>query len=400
MSIIRNRTALFILSGILIVALIAGLVYFLQRPVPTSGPEATVAGLQADEDTSKFARALTPREFKFPQDHGPHNDFQTEWWYYTGNMQNAQGEHFGFQFTIFRRALTPGDLAAPWSDLAANQIYFAHFAVTDSAANQHVAFEKYSRGAGELAGAVAQPFHVFVEDWQILTTMGIGSAEGVQIVAKQGDYAIELNLNAARPMVLQGDRGLSPKSTEPGNASYYYSFTHMDTHGKVTTPRGTFDVTGTSWMDREWSTSALGKNAVGWDWFALQLDDGVGAGRDIKLFQIRNSDGTLDPVSTGKIVERDGSTTNISLADMKLEPIEQWRSPDTGTSYPVKWRITLPKANIVMELTPRVADQEMKLSQHYWEGAMIVQGTKDGQPFSGVGYLEMTGYQDSFKGRF
>ena len=393
-----------VIIAVVLVTLVAGVIFIARTPRQAAGPEATVAGLQADEDTgaaaSKFARADAPRDFIFPEDYGPHNEFQTEWWYYTGNLQTAQGEHFGYQFTIFRRALTPGELSQPWSDFASNQIYFAHFAVTDSDANQHVAFEKYSRGAAGLAGAVAMPFHVFVEDWQVVTTMGVGGAGGVQIKASQGGYAIELNLNTVRPMVLQGNRGLSLKSTEPGNASYYYSFTHMDSRGTVTTPRGTSQVTGTSWMDREWSTSALGKNAVGWDWFALQLDDGAGAGRDIKLFQIRNSDGTVDPVSTGKIVERDGSTHDIALADMKLEPIETWRSPDTGATYPVKWRVTLLKENIVMELTPRVKDQEMKLSQHYWEGAMVINGTNNGVPFTGVGYLELTGYQDSFKGRF
>jgi len=392
-------------AAVVLAALVAGAIFIVRTPQQDAGPEATVAGLQADEDTSKFARALVPRDFKFPEDHGPHNDFQTEWWYYTGNMQTAEGAHFGYQFTIFRRALIPGQLSQPWSDFAASQVYFAHFAITDSNANEHVAFEKYARGAAGLAGAEAMPFQVFVENWSIVTTMGIGSAEGVQIKARQGDYAIELNLNIAKPMVLQGNRGLSAKSSEPGNASYYYSFTRMDTRGTVTTPRGTSMVNGSSWMDREWSTSALGKTAVGWDWFALQLDEGEGAaaqtrGLDIKLFQIRNSDGSLDAVSTGKLVERDGSTRDIALADMKLEPIETWRSPETGATYPVKWRITLAKENIVMELTPRVKDQEMRLSQHYWEGAMIINGTHNGVPFTGVGYLEMTGYQDSFSGRF
>jgi predicted secreted hydrolase len=170
----------------------------------------------------------------------------------------------------------------------------------------------------------------------------------------------------------------------------------MATQGRVTTKRGTFDVIGESWMDREWSTSALGKNAVGWDWFAIQLDDG----RDLKVFQIRNNDGSVDPVSTGKLIERDGQTRDINLADMKLEAIETWRSPDTNVVYPVRWRISLPQLQMQLEVVSRIPDQEMKLSQSYWEGAVSVNGTQSGQSIRGVGYLEMTGYGESYRGKF
>jgi predicted secreted hydrolase len=357
--------------------------------------------LENAEGTSGFTRATEVRPFNFPEDHGPHNDFQTEWWYYTGNVQDAQGNHFGFQFTIFRRALAPGVVDQTLSDFRANQVYFAHLALTDTSAGDHVAFERYSRGAAGLAGATAQPFQVFIENWSV-TGMNSAdggdeaSAEAVQIKAAAGDIAIELDLQATKPMVLQGDRGLSPKSVEPGNASYYYSYTRMATQGRVTTKRGTFEVTGESWMDREWSTSALGKNAVGWDWFAIQLDDG----RDLKVFQIRNNDGSVDPVSTGKLIEQDGQTRDINLADMKLEAIETWRSPDTNVVYPVRWRISLPQLQMQLEVVSRIPDQEMKLSQSYWEGAVSVNGTQSGQSIRGVGYLEMTGYGESYSGKF
>jgi predicted secreted hydrolase len=387
-----------LLMGLLL-AVIAAVVFALRTPNQPGEVQATLVGLETKEDTSRFARATQVRPFEFPEDHGPHNDFQTEWWYYTGNLQDAQGNHFGYQFTIFRRAIAPGlpvavDSAS--SNFSASQIYFAHFAVTDSSANEHVAFEKYSRGAAGLAGATAQPFYVFIEDWSIQTQMGTGSAESVQIKAAKGDIAIELNLQATKPVVLQGDRGLSPKSTEPGNASYYYSFTRMATQGRVTTKRGIFEVTGDSWMDREWSTIALGEAAVGWDWFAIQLEDG----RDLKVFQIRNKDGSLDPVSSGKIVEQDGQTYDIQLPDMKLETIETWRSPDSNIIYPVRWRVSLPQLQLQLEVSARIPDQEMKLSQNYWEGAVSVTGTQNGQPVRGVGYLEMTGYGESYNGKF
>ena len=144
-----------------------------------------------------------------------------------------------------------------------SQLYFAHFAITDSATNEHVAFEKYSRSAVGLAGAQTQPFQVFIEDWSVRTTMGTGSAEAVQIRAQQDGYPIALDLNMSKPIVLHGDRGLSQKSPEAGNASYYYSMTRMATQGKRTTPQGAYDVSGESWLDREWSTSASTKTLPG-----------------------------------------------------------------------------------------------------------------------------------------
>ena len=373
-----------------VVALVAGGVALVRVPNQNNEAQATLVGLDTKEDISRFARATAVREFKFPEDHGPHNDFQTEWWYYTGNLQDAQGNHFGYQFTLFRRALAPGIIDRALSDFGTNQIYFAHFAVTDSAGNKHVAFEKYSRGAAGLAGATAQPFNVFIEDWSVRTTMGTGSADAVQVKAAEGDFAIELNLQATKPIVLQGDRGLSQKSPERGNASYYYSMPRMATQGKVTTPRGTFEVTGESWLDREWSTSSLGENLQGWDWFSIQLNDG----REIMYYQLRQKDGRLGELSGGTLIAADGSTHRIAKEDFLIEVLGTWRSPDSKTTYPSGWRLSLPKDNLVLELQPRVKDQEMHLSTKYWEGAVSVQGT-----VAGVGYVELTGYTEDFKGK-
>lgn len=357
--------------------------------------KASIAELMSNSDTSGYTRAFTPRELKFPQDHGPHNDFQTEWWYYTGNLTDAKGRHFGYQFTIFRRAIAPPSTPTPSDNgFTSNQVYFAHFAITDSGANKHTAFERFSRAGGNLAGANAMPFHVFIEDWAISTAMGIGGAEGVEIKAKDtrsgGQYAIHLNLSASKPMVLHGDRGLSAKSNLPGNASYYYSFTRMATTGKITTPSGTFDVRGDSWMDREWSTSALSNETEGWDWFSVQLDDR----REVMLYLLRLKNGGVDAVSKGTLVEADGSTRALKLSDFQVEVLDRWRSPHNNAEYPMRWRVRIPSANVDIELTPRVKDQEMHdISTVYWEGAVTLNGTSNGKSVTGVGYVEMTGYQ-------
>ena len=378
------------------VALAVGGWFLFRAQTPTQA-RSTVIGLvpEGAAPSPDFARAYTQRDFVFPQDHGPHPDFQTEWWYYTGNLADAQGRQFGYQLTFFRRALVPPkDMPVRQSDLASGQIYFAHFALTDESAGQHVAFEKFSRGAGGLAGAMAEPYRVFVEDWAVtgLTTQG----DAVQLVAHSGAYSITLDLKSAKPAVAQGEQGLSAKSDTPGNASYYYSFTRMVTTGTLSSADGAFTVSGLSWMDHEWSTSALGPNAQGWDWFSLQLSDQ----RELMLFQVRNTDGSIDPVSGGTLVLPDGSTRRLTRDEVKLDVLERWHSPTSGADYPVRWRVTIADLSTVLEVSARIKAQENNLSVVYWEGAMTLQGQSDGKPVSGAGYVELTGYSASLNGKF
>ncbi len=340
-----------------------------------------------------FARALAPRDFTFPADHGPHVDFQTEWWYYTGNVAAANGDRYGYQLTIFRRGLTPGEPKA--AGLLTNQVYFAHFAITDVAHADHRAVERFSRGAAGLAGAQGQPsYAVWLEDWRVEALNADGSA--VRLRAADKGMALDLELRSAKPPALQGNRGLSPKSDAPGNASYYVSFTRLGTTGTLTLEGQAIAVTGDSWFDHEWSTSALGPNGRGWDWFSLQLSDG----RELMLFQIRNTDGSIDPVSSGTLIDVDGGTTFLPAADLNLEPLETWRSPESGAEYPTAWRVRIPSLDLDLTVRGQIPAQEMPLAFAYWEGTVAVTGTSRGQSVSGFGYLEMTGYSGSMQGVF
>ncbi len=372
-----------------------GVLLFLAFQPPQPSPaRATIQGLQADGDTSKFTRALVARDLDFPRDHGAHDDFQTEWWYYTGNVTTESGRHFGYQFTIFRRALVPGAQTSDAS-LATRQLYFAHFAVTDTRANTHREFQRFSRGAGGLAGTRADPFRVFIEDWSadaIASPRRSGSeAASVRIVAKSEGYAIDLALDSAKPMVRHGDRGLSQKSPEPGNASYYYSYTRMDTRGALTTPDGSYAVSGQSWMDHEWSTSVLGAGTRGWDWFSLQLSDGS----DLMYFRLWQTDGSDGVSSGGTWVLSNGETRPLTRADVAITPVDTWRSPANGASYPSGWRIRIPSLGVDVVATPRLRDQEMNLSSTYWEGAVSVTGVAGGISATGVGFVELTGYAEA-----
>jgi predicted secreted hydrolase len=335
----------------------------------------------SNPDTVGYARAYAPRDFVFPADDGPHPEFKTEWWYWTGNLTATDGRRFGYQFTIFRNALAP-DLPAGDADSAdwrSRQLYFAHFALSDIDGGRFHAFERFSRGAAGLAGAQAMPFRVWVEDWQ-----ASGTPDSVRIIAEESGIGIDLTLIAVKERVLQGDRGLSRKSAAAGNASYYYSRTRLSTRGSLRDGSESIDVTGLSWLDREWSTSVLSRQQSGWDWFSLQFDDGS----EVMLYQLRLGGGEADTTSSGIIVRPDGSTRRLAYGDFEIRAREEWSSPHSGITWPSGWDVTLRPWDTVLRITPLQRDQELRLAVTYWEGAVEVTALDR----RGRGYVELTGY--------
>jgi predicted secreted hydrolase len=353
-------------------------------------PTLTVAEALGDQQSTEgYARALGPREFRFPEDHGPHPEFRSEWWYWTGNLETADGRAFGYQLTMFRQALAPTqpERASQWG---ARHVYMAHFALSDIGAQRFHAFERFSREALGLAGVQASPFRVWLRDWEVKATEG--GVFPMRLSARGEDGAtLELVLEEGKPPVLQGDRGLSQKGPQAGNASYYYSLTRMPSRGTVTVDGRTYEVTGTSWVDREWSTGPLGREQVGWDWFALQLSDGS----ELMYYQLRDRDGTVNPFSAGTFVPAQGVPVRLPRDEVRLEVLDTWKSPRGGTAYPARWRLSVPTLRLALDITPAQADQELPVSLRYWEGAVRVQGTRAGQPLSGRGYVELTGYGDA-----
>ncbi|MDH3216288.1 MAG: carotenoid 1,2-hydratase [Candidatus Krumholzibacteria bacterium] len=349
-----------------------------------------VSELLARTDTTGFARATALRTFVFPTDHGPHNDYKTEWWYYTGNLVSASGERFGFQLTFFRSALDARytTTASGWRT---NHIFMAHFAVTDVARAKFHAFERFGRAANGLAGAHSRPFRVWLDDWcaRADTTSWQDASPVMHLRAGEGNITLDLQATSKKPVVLQGEKGLSHKGEGEGNASYYYSLTQMDAVGRIGLSEREVEVTGTVWMDREWSTSALEKDQTGWDWFALQLSDST----ELMYYRIRRTDGRPDPHSRGSLVDRRGEKTDVMPADIIVETRDWWQSP-RGGRYPARWRVVIDKEKLDVVVEPLVADQELDLSFRYWEGAVEVSGTRDGKPLEGVGYVELTGYAE------
>lgn len=330
-----------------------------------------------------FSRATEARRFQFPRDHAAHPDFRNEWWYITGNLRDAANNRYGYQVTLFRIALTPQPPQSP-SDWATNQVWMAHVALTDVSTNQHWHDQRLARGAVGLAGQSEQPFRVWLEDWQILASAKGEFPWTIEMQTEQ--FGLHLQLNPVKPVVLQGNHGLSQKSNEPGNASYYYSFTRLQTSGEIQRGEQRITVSGESWLDREWSTSALGPDQVGWDWFSLQLQDQY----ELMFYRLRLRDGTTDPHSAGKWIFPEGGSRSLTAEEVSLQPLRYWTAP-SGRRYPIEWKLTIPGLQRDFLVAALVEDQEMTTGIHYWEGAVQVTDALSGDPL-GYGYLEMTGY--------
>lgn len=346
-------------------------------------PAIDLSAALGGEAKEGFSRAMQSRTFQFPQDHAAHPDFRNEWWYITGNLRDADNNHYGYQVTLFRIALTP-NIPERQSNWATNQIWMAHVALTDVNTNQHWHDQRLARGALGLAGQSNHPFRVWLEDWQI-----IGTAEGEfpwRINFQTAQFGLRLNLSPLKPVVLQGDKGLSQKSSEPGNASYYYSLTRLQTVGEISKDSRNFEVSGWSWLDREWSTSALGAEQVGWDWFSLQLDDL----HELMFYRLRKKGGETDPLSAGKWVLPSGETQSLQARDVIVKPLRYWTSP-SGRRYPISWKLEIPILQKQLVVDALLEDQEMATGIFYWEGAVKV-ASAAGNELLGYGYLEMTGY--------
>jgi predicted secreted hydrolase len=378
-----------LLAGLLTLIAALGLgAYWLTGDDADGTLDASVSVADAmSGDTTGYRRADSVRDFQFPADHGPHPGFKNEWWYVTGNLQGEDGTPYGYELTIFRSAMTPpsdsANSAASGSSWRTNQFYMAHFALTDGGREVFRSAERFARGGAGLAGAQAEPFRVWLEDWS-MQSVGPDTFP-LRLRAQSEDIGIDLQVTPEKPKVLQGDRGLSQKGPGSGNASYYYSYTRLATEGTVVAGGDSVRIDGSSWLDREWSTSALGPDQEGWDWFALQLEDG----RDLMYYQLRNDDGSPSRFSEGVLVGPDGTSQPIERSDVSLEVLDTWTTPDGRRTYPVAWRLRVPEADLDLRVEALLPNQELDVSVRYWEGAVRVEGSATGR-----GYVELTGYGD------
>ena len=372
-----------------------------------------LCGARSAAAATSYRLALPGYRYQFPRDHASHPAFNNEWWYYTGHLQstnkNSRRRRFGYQLTFFRIALKP-NLTGRKSKWAVRDVIFVHFTVTDENNQKFYVMDRISRTALGLAGADSinsikknpKLPRIWLGDW----TLRFSGKTGEQQIMRAAGHsngirlAIDLQQRALKLPTIHGQNGVSQKAAGQGRASHYYSFTSLATHGTVQVGDERYTVTGQSWFDHEFGSNQLTKNQVGWDWFSLQLADG----REIMLYNMRLRNGGIDPYSSGTLVERNGQARHLKLQNFRVQPLATWRSAQSGATYPARWRVTLPREGIHLEITPTVANQELNTKRsvgvNYWEGSVRIAGTQRGRALSGSGYVELTGYAGAFDRTF
>lgn len=339
----------------------------------------SILGGSSEQQSDQFSPVIKGVELSFPKDHHAHPNFRHEWWYLTANLIDEDGNSLGVQWTQFRFAAAPENIAeqnklTAWQS---QQIYMAHSAVTTE--EKHYADEKWSRDQAELAGVSTSPFRVYLDDWQ--WTSSTDDLFPATLNANSEQFGYSLTLTSDAPYQKQGEQGYSTKSSDGKVASYYYSQPFINVSGDVTIDGVTHQVSGKGWIDREWSSQFLLDSQQGWDWFALRLNDET----SLVVFQLRNSATGEASYAHARLMQQDGSGIAISQQDITLTATKQ--TVIDGRDYPTEWQISIPTKNIELAVSALNPKAKMPLSVPYWEGPISIKGTH-----SGSGYMELTGY--------
>ena len=333
----------------------------------------------------QYAPALPGYHYEFPRDHFSHPDYQTEWWYYTGNLRAKDGHRFGFELTFFRQGVsrTPG--TSPWN---VNDVYMAHLALSDVNGARYYSVERLNRAGPGIAGIDTSSGLVWNGNWQTQIRPNTHHLRGIG-----DDFSFDLVVDPQKQPVIHGMDGVSQKAEGVGHASHYISFTRMKSNGTVELRGKQYQVDGDTWMDHEFFSEPAGGDEVGWDWLSVQLDDNS----ELMLYRLRHKDGSIDPYSSGTYVDNQGKTLHLTLHDFTMTPAgATYKSTKTGAIYPIAWSVTVPELKLQFDISTPLQSQEFvsRFGPSYWEGAIDINGQHDDKPVRGTGYLEMTGYSN------
>ena len=344
----------------------------------------------------QWQTALPGYRYEFPRDHFNHPGYQTEWWYYTGNLRAPDGHRFGFELTFFRSGIhlpervgsVPAIFPAPvWQP---DPLYLAHLALSDLDGHKFFHTERLNRAGPGLAGASLEQRRVWNGNWQVRWPSLNNSDQQLQAVCDR--LTLLLNLRPVKPPVINGQNGISQKGLQPGEASHYISFTRLLADGTLDWHGTRLKVDGLAWMDHEFFTEPRNPALAGWDWFSIQLDNN----QELMIYRLRQKSGEPDPFSSGTYVDAKGTPHFLKSSEFSLEPAANWRSSRSGATYPLAWKISVPSLGLNLSETTAMKDQELfssnAFSPTYWEGAVAYSGTMQQHPVQGSGYLEMTGY--------
>lgn len=376
-----------LLLGSCLAALLA-----LVASAPAANPEAGSPGRASQP---AFRPALAGYNYLFPRDHGSHDEFRTEWWYYTGHLSTASGRRFGYQLTFFRRGVDQASARSNPSRWAIRDLYLAHLALSDHDQARFRYAEKISRAGIGKAGAETGRLRVWIDRWSAEALPSVQDRQHLRASAE--DFSLDLFVTPEKPPVIHGEGGVSRKGGALGQASHYYSLTRLATTGTVTVEGEPLAVSGTSWMDHEFGSGDLGPDQVGWDWFSIQLENRT----ELMFYRLRRADGATDQASSGTLVFPDGRSQHLLTSDVHIEALDHWTSGQSGARYPSRWHIEVPTAGLMLDLIPRLSNQELMTRRStqvtYWEGAVEVTGKLREASIAGLGYVELTGYAERFR---
>lgn len=332
----------------------------------------------------QYAPALPGYHYEFPLDHFSHRNYQTEWWYYTGNLRGKDGHRFGFELTFFRQGMSRTAAASAWS---VQDVYMAHLALSDISGSHYYATERLNRAGPGVAGVDAAS--VWNGNWQTTIGKKVHTLRGIG-----ENFSLDLKVTPLKGPVIHGTDGVSQKAEGVGHASHYVSFTRMKTAGTVGLNGGRYQVEGDTWMDHEFFSDSAGGDEVGWDWFSVQLEDNS----ELMLYRLRHRDGSVDPYSSGTYVDAQGTARHLGLRDFSMTPTgATYSSAKTGARYPIAWSLVVSALKLQIEITTPLKSQEFisRFGPSYWEGSIDVTGSHNDKAVRGTGYLEITGYAES-----
>jgi len=333
-----------------------------------------------------YRQALPGYHYEFPRDHFNHPGYRTEWWYYTGNLQSADGRRFGFELTFFRQAVARDASDSPWH---IQDLYMAHLALSDLSGHRFYHNERINRAGPGIAGTDERAGLIWNGNWQVQI-----AAENQALHAVNEQFAIRLDLASSKAPVIHGRDGISRKAAGAGHASHYISLTHLVASGSIELDGKTLHVEGTAWMDHEFFSDAMDTTESGWDWISLQLDDDS----EVMLYRLRHRDGSVDPYSSGSYIDAHGNCMFLASTDFTMTPAgEMWTSSRTRGVYPIRWHVAIPRLGLDADIATPLPNQEISpsIGPSYWEGAIDVNGKRGRSSIHGVGYLEMTGYAEA-----
>ena len=356
-----------------------------------------VFGLFPSSSVGDYRTVTGPCAFVFPRDHGPHPDFRTEWWYYTGNLGDPSGKRYGIQLTFFRSQLAEPGSEKTWpknpSAWRTKDLFLAHSALSDSETKRFYLDERMARSGAGLSGVTRDndATRVFIGNWSAII-----ESDTHRLKAPTRGFSIDLVSKATKPLTAHGIEGYSLKGKRPESASCYYSYTRLQTEGWITLSGKPVPVRGTAWMDHEFSSAPLEDGLAGWDWFSLQLEDQT----ELMIYVLRQKSGGNSAASSATFVKASGEAVRLSYNDFQVEVLERWKSPRSGAAYPSRWRIRVIPLNLELSIVPNLFDQELITEKStrvtYWEGSVSISGRSGENPVEGFGYVEMTGYAKPF----